>query len=1242
MFTCNTIMAEENDESVNISHIYVVYGEGDTASDPVDVSSETLEIESGLVKKLSFNVEATGIKAGTRYNIYQYNEKTHFTKQLCSSTSSRFTLKASDFTANEIVYLTLSQNNKNYYIRPLVIRVNPGAADTQFDKQIGSGTEPVNIPLNNLFPGMNFSMDPYILPAKVQVFEDGRIVLGLGYNSSNADFWENAVNGTLIESTDIKELSDVFWGDSKNKSATKNSNLDVSYEIAGWLEGNLNNKDEPLKGEISMFIGSGFDVTGQYTILTWEVTFAGGAGGYFVFKLKPTSAGKYTIFEPDDFYLFVQASLELYGGIGLSSLISAGIYGGGSLRGDIQLHPTAELKDLILSGETGFKVKLFSRTLFSYALISGSKQIYPNNDILNSEYLLMNNLQYVDQYLLANNYAQAIGTIHEPSTDPTWYNSSTLRVDENTDLNGYETDADFDHVIAENVYPENKLQVVKTGSNAFPQMNIVFLGSDTGRTEGNRSRLQNFYFSEYDNFISDPAWMFPDATDNTDETNGYYDDGTADYDPYVFHSDIETYIVWRNANSVIQADASFEDIAENSDIYFARFQAGNSWTGAEQVTSYAGSNNFAADAKVGADDEGKPVITYYECPISDPADFDVSDSHDVYFARKEGNDWVHTNAFTITGAISNLENAWFNNRESIAVSYKCKDNNNNDVYRIELWQETSGEWKRVYAKDNAANAIFGYNGQGDALLTWYSDGDFYTYDSVNGERKLIDSSNKDKDIKVPSSDYRIYGTFNSGQVALVGVGSKDSQANAYAIVSNDGGNKWTKAYLTQIGENSLVNGISIGFTSLKEPVTFYSVQNYVINEDASFEGSNLTNDQHGLNGTVLLGDDDQRFEDGTVDIYAKGRNANQNFEIVGYDFKEEDDAISGQTTPLTITVENTGLLDINSLSVEYGGKLIGTSPSIKTGEKAEIVVNMTVPDQDRDDTYTYENIEISDGIHTSKSLNATLGTGSVSVDWSHQYVISNGGSGTTGREELTYAISNNGFNDKTFVAVSYDADTKQYIHDAPLFVQAHEINVGSITPDLSMFALDGNNNITTYLLTIQELNKLQDGAGAFVSSMDLDEFIENLELYINNISGDNSLTADSKPKQVSNARSYSFASLPEKLSQNFSELFNVRVDDNEPAPGSNDSFDDEIVETVTSGYRPEPTDEEKPVESDKKEDVEPSDDTKPEETYPEPPEECIEENTGTNIVPYLVAGSLLMCAILLIVVFIRLRKDDDE
>ena len=98
----------------------------------------------------------------------------------------------------------------------------------------------------------------------------------------------------------------------------------------------------------------------------------------------------------------------------------------------------------------------------------------------------------------------------------------------------------------------------------------------------------------------------------------------------------------------------------------------------------------------------------------------------------------------------------------------------------------------------------------------------------------------------------------------------------------------------------------------------------------------------------------------------------------------------------------------------------------------------------------------------------------------------------------------------------------------------------------------------------------------------------------------------------------------------------------DPAPSSNDLFEDiETTETVVPGNRPKPSDEEKPDESDKKDDVEPSVDTEPEESYPECLGECTQENTSTNIVPYLVVGSLLMCAILLIVVFIRLRKHDE-
>ena len=150
--------------------------------------------------------------------------------------------------------------------------------------------------------------------------------------------------------------------------------LSVVFEVSGWVQGNMY-KNDPLKGELNVFVGTGFDVTGQYAILTWEITMTGGFNGVMDFELKfDEEKSKYTDFFVEKFGFGFKDSLELYGGIGVSSLASVGLYGAGSIGAYTTLYPATHVDSLVLAGECGFKVKLFSRALFSFAIVSGSHE----------------------------------------------------------------------------------------------------------------------------------------------------------------------------------------------------------------------------------------------------------------------------------------------------------------------------------------------------------------------------------------------------------------------------------------------------------------------------------------------------------------------------------------------------------------------------------------------------------------------------------------------------------------------------------------------------------------------------------------------------------------------------------------------------------------------------------------------------------------------------------------------------
>ncbi|MBQ4289005.1 MAG: hypothetical protein II749_03480, partial [Clostridia bacterium] len=622
-----------------VKSVIATYGE-----ESKNVLNQVMEIDGGVMDDISIKVNWSAGVSGYTYSIAQYDDSTRKRYDLVSAKTPEFKLPIDDMYADIPLYIMIHDSKgNNVFTRVIFIRVNKG----RVQEVMPEGFESVyktNVELNmdELIPGMNFQMHPYFLPITAKVFTDGRMVIGLGINSSNVSFWKDARNGTIKENTDIKELSDVFWGNSANKSAVKGRNMGLVVDFAGSVQGNIYT-NEPMKGKITAYIGSGFAVTGQYLILTWDITVTVGAGGVFEFQLKYNEeTDKYSEFEPEKFSIQFKTGLELYGGIGLSSIASAGIYGAGSMTGVNTFYPKGTVDSLVLAGECGFKVKLFSRTLFSFAIWSGEHEFVQKT----GPKLNLSNIEKIDSMLIAGNYASKAGSISEPESGGLWLsNGSYLKL--GSDLKGYESDSDFEHIIAKDIYPENRLLTVKTGSSNFPQINVVLLGSDGSRANGNRSRLMNFYFDENKNFISEPVWMFDT------------DDGTADFDPYAYHSEESgnTYTVWKNAVKELSESASFREIAENTDIYFSKFQVSSSWYAPERITDYAERNEgvFATGARVSENASGSPVVTWFTNPVDDPAGVGSSE-HSIMLAVKNGTAWESEEAFKLKGVqVTNVD-----------------------------------------------------------------------------------------------------------------------------------------------------------------------------------------------------------------------------------------------------------------------------------------------------------------------------------------------------------------------------------------------------------------------------------------------------------------------------------------------------------------------------------------------------------------------------------------------------------
>ena len=1072
MVPADCVKATSND-SPYVKHVYGTFGE----SDKLDLLYQLMELETGVMDPVYLDVEMDHQESGLTYRVFQYDDSAKKRYDIITSDQASFAFYADDLRKDIPLYLAVFKGRDLLTTRLLVVRVSQGRSENFVVSEIASEYEDsIKVGMDELLPGMKFEMHPYIIPISCKAFTDGRVVIGMGINSSNVSFWKNARNGTLSQSADVKELSDAFWGNSENRSAVKGKDMGLVVNFSGWVQGNIYS-NEPMTGQLSLYVGSGFAISGQYAILTWDVIVTAGAASVLEFSLLYNEEkSKYDEFVVDSFSMQFSAGLELYGGIGLSSIASFGVYGAGSITLKDQFYPDPVVQSLVLAGEAGFKVKAFSRTLFSYAIVSGSKEFVKDEDKKKAEsgtaLVNVSDLNSIGSKLLGVNYADVAAAISEPEGNGTWYTGMTP----SGTLAGYETDPDFDRIIAEDVYSDNHLKAVKTVTGSEPQINVVFLGSDSSRSNGNRSRLMNFYYREKTNFISEPEWITDDSLD----------DGTADYEPDVFHSDYggRTYLVWQNALTDVSSDDTFREIAGNTDLFFAEFDKDGSWKNVSRVTAFADDSSsrvFAAGAKIWEDWDYEPLITYYTNDVSDPIGADTSATHDIYIAQMQDGSWVNEKVFSVNGQVTDVGCAYFHKSHTVAVCYNTDspDTESGRKYTMELWQKTDGAWTKIFSRTGENGATLSSckyikTFKNQNILTWYErDRVYYMLNETFNAQSLVSSENT-----VPTPDYEIYGKLVDGPIAIVGTYSRESSENAFAIYSGSGGVMGAKLDLTDIAENASVNAIAVAITEDKQPIVFYSVHNYKLNSslDMSYVNADaetlltspLRGSFEGLGSGLLLGQDDPRFIDTHTDLYVKARHANQRIKILDVRFDDVTGARKGSSTPATVQIENNGMYNVDGITVYLNGqKLSDHDLFIRSGETKSFSISVPVPADAADAPLDFEIGVSSREDIIDSTYTATLSPGEIFVKYNGELLY--------GTEEIGYSVTAAGFAKRYVTVYVFDEDSGEMIYSYPTSVAAGR-TINSQTSRINgLFADDGHTHLKAYVLDEEESKQVKDG-----------------------------------------------------------------------------------------------------------------------------------------------------------------------
>lgn len=817
------------------------------------------------------------------------------TKNICETGDRQCTFNATGLTAGsglEIVLYDWDDTVVRQTMLGLIIKQN--ATKEDFEKPVTLGPlKDIKIDMGTLTTGMNFSFSPIPIPIKYEHYPDGRSVLGIGVNSTDAEFWADAEKDNFKDRISKSNLYQK-WKDTKKHQVDKGG-MGLTWTFAGYAT-SYDNHPEKMTGTIQMYVGTGYKVTGQYAIFTYSLTATIGADGEFTFLIFPKSEQYFN----GTLDLGLSAGLELYGGIGSGWLASVGIYGAANIGIKAHVLPLFDFYSLNVSGEIGLRAKVLGRTVATFTFVKGSHDFLNNmtetDDAITytTDLDLQETIKEKQKELIASDYgSKPAGTIKMPEGETTWNldnldkptkkaKSSSL---EPTGFGGGPTtptlsntsDAqttnnyDYAHQIAENVYPHSGTQLIKHPTN---ELNAVAVFA-------NKNGELNY--SIYDGSakqMSEPRPVTEDPGQDFDAkfTKGFYPD--------------QSYLVWRRLTNDGSNGVTLTDVAKSGEIMIAKFDPDtNTFEGQEQVTS----DSYYIYGGVGVttgrnEDDREPYIFAYTNDDADPEGL-VDGERKIMLFRKNGDGWdgnvIKSN---IWGTIASFDVGVYDGKPSAAYTLW------NDFADVVITYVVDAEGNLLATFANASGAQFTTK-NGEPILTFMEDGKLYS--STGGNAKELEYG--DDNNSLPHAPFKIIGDLNETFMVSY-LSNIDSRQNLVGYVKANGVRSYDPVVVTNVDENSNVTyyaGLFIGNSSIPGstavPFIIYTVQNYEYV--------------------------DPDWEEGQADMYAMSGAATNHISIIAADITNARNlGVDTNVAKVDVLLKNSGLFQVDKFSLYLKNK----------------------------------------------------------------------------------------------------------------------------------------------------------------------------------------------------------------------------------------------------------------------------------------------------------------------------------
>ena len=749
----------------------------------------------------------------------------------------------------------------------------------------------IRLDMSEILPGMHLDLNMFTIPLTYKHYSDGKNVLGIGWNSTNQNFWNGVSTGKIPELSHGEVMKE--WNSKYGK--TELSKLGLCWSVGGYA---ISYDDNPNKmsGSLQFYVGSGFEAAGQYAIFTYSITVTFGANGEFLFTIEPDAP---TPFQAELNATFL-ASVELYGGIGIGCLASIGIYGKAGFGLVTNVLPHFWINEAYIEGEFGLKAKVFGRTILTYAVISGRYDFYKRyvEDDGTEVYGIAYDITSLSDHLeetVQNGYADQVFEVNEAEGETFW-NADILTTstepgklylsDDGIELG----DAGFSHLVAENVHPDSGLQVANLYDN--DSAIVVMVDNNNNRTSGNKGEVSYFLYHNSNKTISELAPLSMDVN-----KDGELDTG-GDYDPRIKrgYNPGTVYAVWKRSRESLLSSAPFREVASTAMLCFARY---NETTDVWEEDEVVCDNNdiIIGDAAVGMLANGDDVRVFaYTNPANDPAGLSVESSHDIMmFVRNNEGVWIPNILETVTGRIVSFDAGEYvfsmadNYDFHTACTYSIETSDNK--YTKVLGTNSREYDGRVLSKtfDNSTYAKF-VTMEFYTVLTFMEEGCIYFANGYRNDYKTkVYPLNSEE--KLPEAPYLFLGTINEKSM-IAYLKSEDTSQNVVAYIKNSVyDTEYHQVDVTNVQDATNVNYFNGTFIGPNlEPFLIYTAQNYEL----------------------------ETQEDKTANMYAQAGVLNSHASLTSTEVTNwRDIGPEGVPANISIVVKNNGLDDLTDIDIYY-------------------------------------------------------------------------------------------------------------------------------------------------------------------------------------------------------------------------------------------------------------------------------------------------------------------------------------